>query len=146
MLFVGERLDHGKLTVDTSMNKVLETLKRFRWPQWAVVFAFVFVLGFTTIHAYRVIHRASYWRHHRDEPIRGWMTVGYVAHSYHVQPRVLYQALGLQNHSDRRYCQCQASQSTTTAGQWSQVVTDQLLGWFALYGVPALFAILTISA
>jgi|SRR5581483_11173487 len=103
MLFVGERLDHGKLTVDTSMNKVLETLKRFRWPQWAVVFAFVFVLGFTTIHAYRVIHRASYWRHHRDEPIRGWMTVGYVAHSYHVQPRVLYQALGLQNHPpDRR--------------------------------------------
>ena len=30
-----------------------------------------------------------------DEPIQGWMNVGFVAHSYHVPPPVLYDALGL---------------------------------------------------
>lgn len=76
-------------------NKFIETVKGFRWQQWAVLLAFVLVLGFIglrTIHTYRA---ASYWRHHRDEPIHGWMRIGYVAHSYHVPPRVLYEALGL---------------------------------------------------
>jgi hypothetical protein len=36
-----------------------------------------------------------YWHYHQDEPIRGWMTLGYVAHSYHVPPHVLHLALGL---------------------------------------------------
>jgi hypothetical protein len=30
-----------------------------------------------------------------DEPIRSWMTIPYVSHSYHIPAYVLYQALGL---------------------------------------------------
>ena len=30
-----------------------------------------------------------------DEPIQGWMNIGYIAHSYHVPAYVLAQALGL---------------------------------------------------
>jgi len=31
----------------------------------------------------------------RDEPIQPWMNVPYIAHSYHVPPHFLYQAIGL---------------------------------------------------
>ncbi len=30
-----------------------------------------------------------------DEEIRDWMSIGYIAHSYHVLPQILQQALGL---------------------------------------------------
>lgn len=56
---------------------------------------FLFVLGFTGFHAIRTIREAIYWHNHQDEPIRGWMNVGYIAHSYSVPPHILYQALGL---------------------------------------------------
>jgi len=72
-----------------------ERLKGFGWRQWLVLVAFLLVLGFTGLHAFRAVRGAVYWRYHRDEPIRGWMTVGYVAHSYQVPPHVLYLALGL---------------------------------------------------
>lgn len=65
------------------------------WRQWTVVIAFVVTLGVTGLFAARTIQKALYWRAHTDEPIHGWMTVGYVAHSYHVPPHVLYKALGL---------------------------------------------------
>jgi hypothetical protein len=56
---------------------------------------FLLVLGFTGLHAVRTIRDAIYWHSHQDEPIHGWMNVGYVAHSYSVPPHVLYKALGL---------------------------------------------------
>lgn len=74
---------------------IAQTLRNFGWRQWLVVALFVLALGATALHAARTFQRARYWREHRDEPIRGWMTVGYVAHSYRVPPRVLYQALNL---------------------------------------------------
>lgn len=76
-------------------KKIIETVKGFGWRQWAVLVAFVLVLGFIGLRSFHTFRAASYWRHHRDEPIRGWMRVGYVAHSYHVPPRALYEALGL---------------------------------------------------
>ena len=30
---------------------------------------------------------AIYWAQHRQEPISGWMTVGYIAHSWQLDPR-----------------------------------------------------------
>lgn len=78
------------------MQKLIERLSRLRWHQWLVIVAFFLVLAFTGLHAFRAIRYASYWSHHRDEPIHAWMSVGYVARSYHVPPRVLYEALGLQ--------------------------------------------------
>lgn len=74
---------------------ILQTLRTFTWRQWLVVTMFFAVIGFTGLYAVRTKRDAVYWRHHREEPIRGWMTVGYVAHSYHVPPHVLYEALGL---------------------------------------------------
>jgi hypothetical protein len=65
------------------------------WQQWLVMLAFFVVITITTLFAARTVRQALYWHNHRDEPIHGWMTVGYVAHSYHVPPHVLYKALGL---------------------------------------------------
>ena len=74
---------------------IVHTLKGFNWRQWLVLAAFLFIIGFTGLHAFRFVRDAVYWSYHRDEEIRGWMPVGYVAHSYRVPPHVLYQALGL---------------------------------------------------
>ena len=83
--------------------KFLSTVKGFRWQQWLVVILFLLVAGFTAFRAVHTVRRVVYWQAHRDEPIRGWMTVGFVAHSYLVPPRVLYDALGLSDRPrDRR--------------------------------------------
>jgi Sec-independent protein translocase protein TatA len=74
---------------------IVQTLRSFGWRQWLVVLLFAVVLGATALHATRAARRAIYWRQHQDEPISGWMTLGYVAHSYRVPPHVLYGALGL---------------------------------------------------
>ncbi|MDT7605430.1 MAG: hypothetical protein QOF61_3427 [Acidobacteriota bacterium] len=76
-------------------REIVQTLRGFGWRQWLVVATFALVLGVTGWHVARTVRGAIYWRHHQEEPIRGWMTVGYVAHSYHVPPHVLYEALNL---------------------------------------------------
>jgi hypothetical protein len=55
----------------------------------------VLVVSFTGLFAVRTIRRAIYWHYHQDEPIRPWMNLGYISHSYSVPPWVLHQALGL---------------------------------------------------
>jgi len=70
-------------------------LKRSNWPVIAIATAFALVLSVTGFFAVRTVRRAVYWRVHRDEPIRPWMSVPYVAHSYRVPPHVLYEALGI---------------------------------------------------
>lgn len=57
--------------------------------------AFLAVLAFTGFHVVRAVNDAIYWHEHRDEPIESWMSVGFVAHSYHVPPHVLLMAIGL---------------------------------------------------
>jgi hypothetical protein len=82
---------------------IAQKVKRLNWQQWLLLAAFLFVVGFTGLHAFRFVRSTVYWHNHRDEPIRGWMTIGYVAHSYHVPPHILYEALGLPNRPhDRR--------------------------------------------
>lgn len=81
---------------------IAERVKRLNWRQWLLLAAFLFVVGFTGLHAFRFVRSTVYWHHHQDEPIRGWMTIGYVAHSYHVPPHILFQALGLPSKPDRR--------------------------------------------
>ena len=65
------------------------------WRQWTMLVIFALVVTVTGLFAVRTVRRAIYWRQHRDEPIRPWMTVPYVAHSYRVPPQVLYEALGI---------------------------------------------------
>ena len=55
--------------------------------------ALVLVLTVTGLFSVRTVRRAIYWRIHRDEVIRPWMSLPYVAHSYRLPPRVLYDAL-----------------------------------------------------
>jgi hypothetical protein len=84
-------------------SSIFRTLKAFGWRQWLVVGVFLLFAGFTAFHAVHVARGVIHWRARRDEPIRGWMTVGYVAHSYRVPPHVLYLALGLPHRPpDRR--------------------------------------------
>ena len=68
-------------------------MKRLNWKQWTVIAALILVLAVTGLFAVRTFRRAVYWRMHRDEVIRPWMSLPYVAHSYRVPPRVLYEAL-----------------------------------------------------
>ena len=70
-------------------------MKVRRWRQWVLVIAFMLVAIITGLSAMRTVRRAIYWSHHRDEPIRAWMTLPYIAHSYDVSPRILYEALGI---------------------------------------------------
>jgi membrane protein DedA with SNARE-associated domain len=84
-------------------SKIISAVKAFRWQQWLVTAMFLLVAGFTAFKAMDMAREVIYWKTHHDEAIRGWMTVGYVAHSYHVEPDVLYLALGLPDKQpDRR--------------------------------------------
>ena len=68
----------------------------------ALIALFVAIVAFTGYHAVRTVSDALYWNAHRDEPIEPWMTIGYVAHSYHVPPHILHAALNLPPTPDRR--------------------------------------------
>src|SRR5437667_8541212 len=68
-------------------------MKRTGRQKWIVVVAFTLVVLATGVFAVRTVRRAMYWRVHRDEVIRPWMSVPYVAHSYRVPPPILYEAL-----------------------------------------------------
>ena len=72
-----------------------ETLKNFSWRQWALALSFLMAVSVTVFFVVRAVRPMIYWHYHQDEPIRAWMNVGYVAHSYHVPPHALYQALDL---------------------------------------------------
>jgi hypothetical protein len=71
----------------------MEEIRRFRWRQWFLVMGFGLSLVIIVIFAIRSVRQAPHLR--VDEPIRPWMTVPYIAHSYHVPPYVLYQSLGI---------------------------------------------------
>jgi hypothetical protein len=70
-------------------------MKSLGLGKWLVLFAFLLTVLVTGMFAVRTVRRAVYWHNHRDEPIRAWMNVGYVARSYRVPPPVLYQAIGV---------------------------------------------------
>jgi hypothetical protein len=61
-----------------------------------VAIAGTFVFGFRAGRHARRIH----WQ---NEPIHAWMSVPFIAHTHHVPPEILYQAIGLPPHQpDRR--------------------------------------------
>jgi len=70
-------------------------IRAFHWQQWLVVAVFLLSSGFTAFRGMHIVRRTIYWQTHQDDTIRGWMNVGYVAHSYRVPPYLLYQALAL---------------------------------------------------
>ena len=71
--------------------------------QWLLTAAFAVALVWTGLFAVRASRHVRPLRAAADEPIRPWMSIPYVAHSYHVPPQVLFQALDLPfNPRDRR--------------------------------------------
>jgi hypothetical protein len=77
-------------------------MKKLTWQQTVVALAFLVSLSLSIFFVVRAVRPVIYWHYHQDEPIRGWMNLGYVAHSYHVPPHVLHSALGLPDKPDRR--------------------------------------------
>lgn len=52
----------------------------------------VLVTGFLAL---RVIGMSFYFSQHRDAELAGWMTIGYIAHSYDIPREPLIAAIGL---------------------------------------------------
>jgi hypothetical protein len=71
-------------------------MKRLGRRRWIILVAFLLAASFAGLFAVRTVRRAVYWNSHRDEVIRPWMSVSYVARSYRVPPHVLYQAINLE--------------------------------------------------
>ena len=61
-----------------------------------LVLGFLAALILTSVLFARLIADMAYWPQHQDETISGWMTVGYVAHSYDVDKDGLIEALGIE--------------------------------------------------
>jgi len=75
--------------------------RKIDWKQWLFILGFVVSLAVVFIFAMRAFRHAP--RPRIDEPIGPWMSLSYVAHSYHIPDYVLYGALGLkQSPFDRR--------------------------------------------
>lgn len=70
-------------------------MKRLGWRRWLILIAFLLAASFAGLFAVRTVRHALYWSRHRDEVIRPWMSVPYVARSYRVPPHVLYGAINL---------------------------------------------------
>ena len=79
-------------------------MRKLGWQQWLVLGLFLAALLVAGLFGVRAVRRAAYWRGHRDVPVRPWMSIPYVAHSYRVPARALYEAVGLkpQPPPDRR--------------------------------------------
>lgn len=62
---------------------------------WLLLAALAITATFTAFHVIRTTHDYVYFKVHADEPIKPWMTIGFIAHSYHLPPHVLLGALDL---------------------------------------------------
>lgn len=60
-----------------------------------LVAAFVLAVALSIFLAGRIVLRAAYWAQHAELSVEGWMTPGYVARSWGVEPRALAEAAGL---------------------------------------------------
>ncbi|MGR6432539.1 hypothetical protein [Rhizobium sp. PAMB 3182] len=69
-----------------------------------LVLAFVLMAAITLFFAVRFVLFALYWNDpaHWNQPLEGWMTMGYVAHSYHVDPRDIDAGLDLAKPHERQ--------------------------------------------
>ncbi|MEP3436538.1 MAG: hypothetical protein ABJN75_07145 [Hoeflea sp.] len=71
------------------------TLKKlWRHNRWLTL-SFLVTLTLALVFTIRAGVFFVYWQQHQDEPIEGWMTVRYIAHSYRVNPEIIHDALEL---------------------------------------------------
>lgn len=57
--------------------------------------AFLLACAVTLFFAGRLVFFTAYWATHREMPVAPWMTVGYIARSWGLDPRALDAASGL---------------------------------------------------
>jgi len=68
-------------------------MRKYGWQIGVLIVGFVLSLTIIGVFSVRAMRHASFRR--VDESIRPWMTLPYIAHSYHVPVQDLYQALNL---------------------------------------------------
>ncbi len=102
-------------------------MKPNEWQKWILLGALALVVLVTGLFAVRTVRRAMYWRAHRDEAIRPWMSIPYVAHSYRVPRHVLYEAVGVppQPH-DRRPLKQIAREQNRSVDEVTSVLYDAI--------------------
>ncbi len=57
--------------------------------------AFLLAVTLTLFFVVRIVVQAVYWQTHQDVAVEPWMTVGYVARSWDLDPRALDRLAGL---------------------------------------------------
>lgn len=57
--------------------------------------AFLLASALTLFFAFRFISSAVYWSQHHEEPIRPWMTIGYIGKSWDLNPRAIDETASL---------------------------------------------------
>ncbi|EKF41068.1 hypothetical protein NA8A_17905 [Nitratireductor indicus C115] len=96
------------------MGKTIRSL----WQHHRLLFiAFCIALLITLLLALRTVAFYAYWSTHRAVPIEDWMTIGYVARSWEVEPDALRRSLGLDDQTrDRRSIARLAAERGVPAG------------------------------
>jgi len=69
-------------------------------PTLAIALAFLLAVTGALVFASRATTQARHFRT-MDQPIHGWMSIPFVAHTHHVPPSVLFQAVGVQPRQPR---------------------------------------------
>jgi hypothetical protein len=73
------------------MNRLVTLWRARPW----LTSAFLLACALTLFFAGRFTVQTIYWASHQEEPIRPWMTVGYVARSWGLEPREIDRVAGL---------------------------------------------------
>jgi hypothetical protein len=82
---------------------VVKVLKQLWANHKVLTLTFAVAFLFTVFFSFKTAGNYVYWSSHRDEAIRAWMTVRYIANSYRVEPAEIGRAIGLQpGKHDRR--------------------------------------------
>jgi len=99
--------------------------RKINWRQWLFILGFVVSLVIVVVFALQAFRHAP--RPRADEPIRPWMTIPYIAHSYNIPSYVLYQALGVPRISrDRRPLMTIARQQNRPVASLIVVLQDAI--------------------
>jgi hypothetical protein len=103
----------------------MSSSRRFDWRTGVVILGLVVSLALIVIFSLRVMR---YVRHPQNEPIRAWMSVPYIAHSYHVPASDLYTAIGLPgDRRDRRPLMAIAREQRRPVSELIQAVYEAIV-------------------
>lgn len=72
-----------------------DTPEKLWFEHRLLLIAFIIASLAAILFAVRLMIFTIYWSQHRDEPLQGWMTIGYVARSYDLPREALAVELGL---------------------------------------------------